>query len=140
MWAPDAAGSMKPLLFAGIQVPLQPGVSGAQRQARGAQAAAASEARWRARWVEAELQASAEGFDATVRRLERLHDEVLKPLEARQARLEAAFAEGLVTSDRVVRARRERHEAEHQQVEVAGVLLASVARARAMEQLLEEAR
>ncbi len=140
MWAPDASGSMKPLLFAGIEVPLQPGVSGAQRQARGAQAAAESEARWRARWVEAELQAEAEAFDATVHRLERLHRQVLGPLEARQRRLEAAFADGLVTADRVVRARQERHEAEHEQVEVAGELLASVARAQAMAQLLEETR
>lgn len=140
MWAPDASGSLKPLLFAGVQVPLQPGVSGDQRKARGAQAAAESEARWRAHWVEAELQAGAEAFDATVHRLERLHHEVVEPLEARQERLEVAFTEGLVTADRVVRARQERHEAEHEQVEVAGALLASVARAQAMAQLLEEAR
>ncbi len=139
MWAPDNQGSMRPLLFAGIEVPLQPGVSAEQRMARGAQAAAEAEARWRVRLVEAELKAEAQAFDATVHRLQRLHDEVLGPLEARQLRLEGAFTEGLVTSDRVVRARRERHEAEHEQVQVAGQLLASVARARAMERLLGEA-
>ncbi len=140
MWAPDNAGNQVPFLFAGIEVPLQPGVSADRRRARGAQAAAEADARWQARRVEAQLQAEAAAFTATQHRLRRLHDEVLEPLSTRQERLEAAFAENLVTADRLVRARREHHEAEHELVRVAGDLLASVARARAMERLLEEGR
>lgn len=140
MWAPDASGKQRLLLFAGIQVPLQPGVAADQRIARGDQAAAEAEARWQTHRIEAQLRAESEAFTATQQRLRRLQDEVLEPLAARQERLEAAFAEGLVTADRLVRARQERHEAEHERVQVAGSLLASIARARATKRLLEEGR
>lgn len=136
MWAPDAAGAMRPFVFVGLSVPLQPGVGPDQRAARGVAAAAEADRRWRERSAAAQLAREALAWDAARTRLERLQDEVIGPLAQRQERLEQALADGLVTADRVVRARQDRHQAEHEQVLVAGELLASEARADAVRQLL----
>ena len=138
MWAPDEQGQLAPLLFAGVELPLQPGVGPSQRAARGEVAAAQSHARWEAEQVRRRLVAEAEAYDAALRRVERLQSEVVSPLELRQGRLEQALREGLVSADRVVRARRERHEAEHELLEVTGSVLASAARAAALTRMWEE--
>lgn len=140
MWAPDVQGALRPLASASLVVPLQPGARSAQREARGAAAASEADRAWRERALAARLVQEGLAFDAALRRLQRLQDEVLQPLVIRQQRLEAALEQGLVTADRVVRARRERHEAEHEQVLVAGELLASTARADAIRRLLGEGR
>ncbi len=137
MWAPDAQGELRALAFVGVSVPLQPGIASSRREALGAAAAAEGEAQWRARERAAHLEEEALAYDASARRLQRLQEEVLGPLTVRQERLEAALAEGLVTADRVVRARRERHEAEHEVVLVAGELLAGAARAEAVRAVIE---
>ncbi|MCB9671144.1 MAG: TolC family protein [Alphaproteobacteria bacterium] len=136
MWGPDDGGTLRSFAFVGVSMPLQPGVGPDRRVARGEVAAAAAERRWQERSLDAHLEQEALAWDAGRARLQRLRDEVLGPLEARQERLEGALSEGLVTADRVVRARRERHEAEHEQVLVAGELLASAARASLLAEIL----
>ncbi|MEZ4237150.1 MAG: hypothetical protein R3F59_13545 [Myxococcota bacterium] len=140
MWLPDRQGTLQPLLFAGVRLPLQPGDGPARRDARARAGAAQADAAWQARAGAAALTTEALLWDAGRARLSRLQGEVLAPLASRQARLEEALAAGLVTADRVVRARRERHEAEHEQVLVSGALLASGARAEAVRRMLEEGR
>ncbi|MCB9674726.1 MAG: hypothetical protein H6737_06390 [Alphaproteobacteria bacterium] len=138
MWAPANDGVMRPFGYVGVSVPLQPGVASEARFARGAASAAEAEARWQAHVLQSTLEEESAAWDAARERLRRVESEVLGPLTERQERLEGALRDGLVTADRVVRARRERHEAEHEQVLVAGFLLASTARAEALSRLLEQ--
>lgn len=77
-------------------------------------------------------------WDALVQRAHRLDEEVSEPLARRLRRLEEAFGSGLVTADRVVRARRDHHEVEHEQVRIAAELLTSALRAEALAATMEE--
>lgn len=140
MWAPDDTGALRPFAYIGLSVPLQPGVGADQRLARGEAAAAMAEARWLAQRWEAALETERIAWEAARERSRRLDAEVVEPLARRLARLEQAFADGLVTADRVVRARRDHHEIEHEQVRIAAELLASAQRAQALADVLEENR
>lgn len=136
MWAPDASGRLTALGFVGVRLPLQPGIGPERKQALAGAAAAVAERDWLTKQTAGQLREEAVAWEATRARLLRVERDVLGPLTRRQERLEQALAEGLVTADRVVRARRERHDAEHEEVLVAGALLASEARAELVRQLL----
>lgn len=138
MWALDPAGELAPLLYASVRVPLGEGAGSDRRAARGEAAAAAVDADWQRRRARTDLEALARAWDVDVARRATLRDEVLVALEGREQRLENALAQGLVPADRLVRARRERHETEHELAGLTGALLASRARARALVAQVEE--
>jgi hypothetical protein len=105
-----------PLAWGGLTVPLGHPDRAEARDARGRAAAEALEATAAAdRWSRA-LAGQSEAFVAERARHQLLVEEVIRPLTSRLTRLEEAFLGGHVTADRVVRARRELHEAEHEAV------------------------
>jgi len=133
----DEPGDWTPMLFAGVQLPFRPSGLGQARLARAQATAARRQAEWQTWRVRGEWAAQATAFDAEQARIARLDDEVVAPLERRLRRLEQAFAAGLVPADRVIRARRDHHEAEHERLVLTARLLASQAHARAELRLLE---
>ncbi len=136
MWAPDEDGVLARFAYVGVTVPLQPGLAPERRAARGEEAAAEADRRWRLRQRRAYLERELGDYDATLQRLRQIEENLLGPLQARQERLEAALEDGLVRVDRVILARRQRHEAEHEQLRLVGELLASEARAQLLSTLM----
>jgi outer membrane protein TolC len=126
------AGPFVPLAFAGIAVPLQHQDRAKRRAAKGEAEATELEAAWMLDRVMGDLRARSAAFVATRERVLRLDREVIVPLEEREVTVRAAFREGLVTADRLVHARRDHHEAEHQRLEALAELIASAVRARAV--------
>jgi hypothetical protein len=127
-----ADGRTAPMFYGGISVPL--------RSDRGARAAAAAgeaagwtrEAEWRAQALRAAIEAESRRYAAARDRAVTLQEQVVVPLRARQDALAVAFAAGQVPAERLIRARRDLHEAEHEQITVQASLLASEARAAAL--------
>lgn len=132
----DTGAEPASLAYIGVQLPLRGNSPAQARKARAEADAARADAAWATRLVQGQLSTEAASFDADLVRARRLRDEVTAPLARRLDRLEAAFAEGLVPADRLIRARRDHHEADHAQLEVAAGLLASQARADATRRLL----
>lgn len=132
MWARDGDGSVRPFAAVGLQLPLQPGVASDRAAALGRAESARREAAWRATLAEGALREEATAWDALDTQRRHLTAEVATPLLERQARLEAALAQGLVTADRVTRAHRDAHEVEHALVVLSARMLASAARAEAV--------
>lgn len=133
----DGNGPFEPLAVVGLSAPLRPSGLAAARETRALAAAEAHQATWRTDRVEGAWRAEAAGFDADHTRIDRIDREVVEPLASRLARLEDAFADGLVPADRVIRARRDHHEAEHERLLLTARLLASSARADTVRRLLE---
>lgn len=135
-WA-DGNGPFEPLAIVGIQAPLRPAGLAAARQARAQASAELRRAGWRTDRIAGGWRAEAVSFDADRERILRLDRDVVGPLARRLERLEAAFDEGLVPADRVIRARRDHHEAEHERLVLTARLLDAMARAEALRRLLE---
>lgn len=129
MWAPDDQGKLVPFATVGIAMPLQPGVRSERRRAQGRAAAADADRRWQRTTLEVTLAGERAGWTAGRDHLDTLQTTVIAPLQNRERRLQEAFQDGLVTADRLVRARQQSHEAEHEAVRLQGSLLASHARA-----------
>ncbi len=98
--------------------------------------AARAEGEWQIRQLRAGLQARADHFEATVETYEALRTEYLGPLEERQAMLDDAVDSGRVNSERVIRARRDLHEAHHKLLMLRTQLHTDLMRAGAMHQWL----
>jgi hypothetical protein len=128
------------MAFVGLELPLAQGQRAAAARAAGDAAAAAAEGRHAARRLAATVAAEATAFEAGRAQLQRLEAEVMAPLLAREQALEAAFAARQVPAERLVRARRDRHEAEHEEILVVAALRASEARAAALRAALGGAR
>ena len=135
--AADANGPWGPLGYVGIELPLRPAGLSEARMERAHATALRREADWRTDLVRGAWTTEASAFEADRERIRRLDEEVVGPLERRLRRLEDAFADGLVPADRVIRARRDHHEAEHERLVLAARLLASRAHAQATLRLLE---
>ncbi len=128
-----------PFAFAGLSVPLR--TDGARRRAE-AQAAAAgwsAEARWREAQLAARVGAEGQRWRAARDRAATLGTALIAPLEARQDQILAAFSQGLVPASRLIQARRDLHEAEHERILVTVSILASEARAEALRTTLTPA-
>ncbi|MFW6057974.1 MAG: TolC family protein [Persicimonas sp.] len=98
--------------------------------------AARAEGEWQIRQLRAGLQARADQFEATVEIYEALRTEYLGPLDERQAMLDDAVDSGRVNSERVIRARRDLHEAHHKLLMLRTQLHTDQMRAGAMHQWL----
>ncbi len=135
----DGIGPFEALGVVGIQAPLRPPGLAEARQAQAQATAERRRAAWRTERIAGAWRAEAAGFDAAQDRITRLDREVVAPLARRLERLEAAFGDGLVPADRVIRARRDHHEAEHERLVLTARLVASSARAEAVRRMLETA-
>jgi outer membrane protein TolC len=128
--APGAAQA--PMLYAGLSLPLRTGRQAAGAAARAQAAGWEGEARWRTAALAAAIDGEARLWDEGAARAAALERERIAPLAARVARLEDAVRAGQATADRLLRARRDLHEAEHERLRVHAALLASEARASAL--------
>ncbi len=126
-------GNTTPLLYAGVSVPLRTERAAQQARARAAASAWTAEAQWQHAQVQARVEAEQARWEAARRRMEALDERLLAPLEARQEATLAAFQQGLIPASHLVLARRDLHEAEHEKILVLVSLLASQARARALD-------
>lgn len=122
-------GSPEPLIYGSLTVPLQNPNAAARALAKGEAAAWEAESRrlaaQRLAWIEAEAQA----WDALVKRLDEVTRLALGPLTDRVTLLQAAFDAGQIPADRLVRARVDHHEAEHERCLIAAALVGALARA-----------
>jgi len=133
----DGNGPFEPLAMVDLQVPLRPPGLAEARVARARATAERHRSRWRAERIAGAWRAEAAGFTADQERIARLERDVVAPLARRLERLEAAYRDGLVPADRVIRARRDHHEAEHERLVLIAHLRASSARAESIARLLE---
>lgn len=133
----DGTGQWETLGFVGVQAPLAaPG----RADARAARGRAEAERR-RADWLQTQQRgawlAEAAAFTAAQQRAAQLNEEVVGPLTRRVELLETAFAAGQVPAHRLLRARRELHEAEHARLLLVADLLLSSTRAQAVGRAME---
>jgi len=135
-WA-DGNGPFESLVVFGLSAPLRAPGAAEARAARGEALAASKQTGWLQARVQRAWEAESVGFGAALARIERLDREVIGPLERRLDRLDEAFRDGLVPADRVVRARRDHHESEHERLVLTAGLLGSIARADALRRVLE---
>jgi hypothetical protein len=126
------AGDKGPMAYAGLSLPLASGARADQAEASGRAEAARARARWAAAAFEAEVTAEAAAWEAERARLARLEAGAFAALEARAQALEAAFAARQVPAARLIRARRDLHEAEHEMIVILAALRHSEARASAL--------
>lgn len=129
MVARDAQGALRTFGYGGLRVPFGTSDAPERVAARGLAEAARAEADVAAARHQAAMDAEAALWDLEVERLARLRADVVGPMNDRLARTEAAYREGLVTVDRLLRVRRETHEAEHEVWVLVADLLARRARA-----------
>jgi len=120
-----------PLLFAGMTLPLRTDGAARRAELRARTAAATADARWLHARERARAEAEALRWDAALHRMQALDQQLIEPLRARQRQTLAAVQAGLAPTSRLVLARRDLHEAEHEQIRVLVSLLASEARAAA---------
>jgi outer membrane protein TolC len=99
--------------------------------ARGRAQAATIRADYLRTYLSGERDAEAAAWEALLAQVHDLRTQVVAPLRDRLARVEDAWKAGLIAVDRVIRARRDHHEAEHSLLTVVAALLASEARAEA---------
>lgn len=126
-----------PLVFGGLSLPLRTDGAARRIEARAAAAAQSAEARWQESRAQARISAEALRWDAARSRIDALERELIAPLQDRQDQTLAAVQAGLAPASRLVLARRDLHEAEHEQILVLVSLLASQARAAALSAALD---
>jgi outer membrane protein TolC len=95
------------------------------------------ESAWTAARIRSGLEAERQRFDAIAATIETYQDEYLQPLEARVELLREARGAGQVPVERLVRARRELHEAHHRTLTLRAELHSRALRARAVRELLQ---
>jgi outer membrane protein TolC len=91
-----------------------------------------AEARWEAARLGARLSAEAQSWRAQVEHIRRLERDLLGPTRARQELLEQAWGQHQVPLERVLRGRRQLHEAEHMLISARAALYLVRARAVAL--------
>lgn len=96
-----------------ITLPFQRTEAADAALARAQAQAEASAGEWAAVRIRAELDAEAANFDVLVQEYFNLREGYVAPLEARAELMHEAFKASQVQVDRLIRARRELHEAEH---------------------------
>lgn len=122
----------------GLTLPLQHPEGPDAALARAEAEAQKSAAEWVAVRIRSELEAEASNFDVLVQGYFELLDGYVRPLEERAALMSEAFKASQVEIDRVIRARRELHEAEHQLILHRAEIDARRLKAGAIQKLLEQ--
>ncbi len=130
----------EPLAYGGIRVPLSTGRFARKATLDSEIAAYQAEARWHSAEARAELEGESARYAALRERAERMEAAVIRPLRERQDQLEAAFRSGQVGAERLILARRDLHDAEHEQILLHARLLASEARAQVVRQQAQESQ
>jgi hypothetical protein len=121
----------------GITLPLaRPGRSAAALRSGEARATRAR-ANWLVEQVRAQLQARSERYDALVASYRSNSDELLTTMRERVELMESALKGGHIAVDRLIRARRDLHEAYHHLLNLHTQIQAHQLRARALQQWLE---
>ncbi|MED5373344.1 MAG: TolC family protein [Myxococcota bacterium] len=125
-------------LYAELSLPLDSGAGSERAAAMGVAQAEERRSDWTRTQLEAELALEAERYAALLSQRARFEGEVLTPLRARQARLEAGLEAGLVPLERALRGRQDWHEAEHAWLALQAELQSSALSATTFALLLEE--
>ncbi len=135
MSVPSATGPRQ-LAYVGIAVPLRTDGAAQRATSRGHQHAHLAQARWEEAQFRAGIEAESMRWEAARSQYAVLSERLIEPLEQRQASSLAAFRQAMVPAERLIRARRDLHEAHHEQLQVLAALLSSEARAYALQQAL----
>jgi hypothetical protein len=122
----------------GLSIPLGNPAAPEADELQAAAIAARAESDWQLEQLRAGLAARADRYAAAVSTFESLNDDYLAPLEKRQKMLDAAVDRGRVSVDRVIRARRDLHEAYHKLLMLRAQIQTNHMRAEAMQRWLAD--
>ncbi|QDG49767.1 hypothetical protein FIV42_03145 [Persicimonas caeni] len=122
----------------GLSIPLGNPAAPEADELQAAAIAARAESDWQLEQLRAGLAARADRYSAAVSTFESLNDDYLAPLEKRQKMLDAAVDRGRVSVDRVIRARRDLHEAYHKLLMLRAQIQTNHMRAEAMQRWLAD--
>jgi outer membrane protein TolC len=122
----------------GVTIPLgNPSAPEVERQ-RGLAAGLSAERRWRIERTRAEIHAAASRWEATLEARRKFVETYLAPLRERDRLFEQALERGRIELERVVRAKRALHRAEHDLLVLDAEMMARSLRARALLELIRD--
>lgn len=121
-----------------VRIPLQRGERRQAAYLRGDASAALLDAEWEARTLRSWIRGQVERVALLRATIERVEAEWIRPQQERVAALEEAFSSGHISAPRLILARRDLHEALHQNIELQAELMVLLEAGAQLEALLDD--